>query len=534
MSFFKSLENKNNKKSRLKLPSFSLIKLKNNKSTFIKGGIVTIDPYTHKVYNYSKNIVKVGSINFYDKKNHYISYIYQKDFIVGQVEIPRSISSEDLQDAIEIAVFDEFNLDSSQDYIMHYVGLENTHSDNKSYAVFAISYDKLYSIFSQLKSIKHLDVILPSPLLYTTLYSKNILKESAIDCFLHFDYGDTVLTIYKNGEYLYSKSLTFSLKKINEEFARSLAQHVDENDFFKLLVTQGLMSSDSVVQKNLMKIFSDLFSYINDVLQFVKRSLEVESIDRIYILSKIGDIRGLKEFCENILSIPTNSLDLKISKNSSEINIDPISELMILYMREYIANPNDDFNFSIFKKEPPFFTTPSGKLIKTIAATLIISLAYPLYQIGEKYIFDKKYEELNLENNLLLIKVNNMKATIASLSKQKEEIEKNLKDKEKNLAFKTKLLKEIYQKKVSYIMKAKILNNLFEKINKHNTKVEKVLNHKNSFILSVRSKRDKDITELIDDLAKNQNYIVGTNLIVKDQNFSYYRSDIKVDVYASR
>ena len=518
---------------KFKLKKLSLPKLNVKKVKVISGGIVALDAYSQKVYNFANNTISKGNINFYDRKNLYISYLYSKDFLIGSVEVNRGISEEDLKDAVEVAAYDELGLDSAVEYIIKYIEVHLINSENRVFNIFAIPTYKLLETFENIGAIKHIDFIAPSPLLYSGLYNKEYLERGKVDCFVHFDYEDAFITIYSDGEYIYSKSLTHSLKKINEEFAKLLAQHIDEKEFFNLLKTQGLMTADSVIQKNLMKIFGDIFNYINDVLQFAKRSNSIETIDNFYITSKIGDIKGLVEFATNYTNLVASKLELKVSKNSSEISLDPIAEIMIVYGRDYLNNKNDKYNFSIFKKEPEFFTRPSGKLVKVIAASLLLSLALPLYQVYEIYTFEQKYKVLSSENQNLTIRVNNMKVALSNLEKKRKELEKKLSIKAKDLEFRTKLLHEIYNKKVNYAMKAKILNDLFKRVNKYNSKVEQVTNHDREITITVRSKKDKFITELIKDISQNKQYKVSTDLIVKDKNTSYYKSAIKVGLYGS-
>ncbi len=530
--------NKEIKLPKLKLPNFKvgslkLPKMKVSKVKVVSGGIVAIDPYNQLAYNFTDNLISKGNINFYDKKNFYISYLYLKDFISGTVEVSRSISQEDLKDAIEIAAYDEFGLDSSVDYLIKYIEVTTHAGDNRLFNIFAIAYYKIDEIFEDIDTIKHIDFLTPAPLLYDAIYKKDLLKKDGIDCFIHFDYDDAFLAIYNGGEYIYSKSITHSLKKLNEEFAKSIAQHVDEKEFFAMLKQQGLKTPDQVLQKHLMKIFGDLFNYVNDILTFAKRSNSLEEINNIYLSSKIGNIKGLSEFCENYTSISSKEFDLKASKNASEVDIDPLVQIMMINAKYYLESHNEEFNISIYKKEPPFFTTPSGILSKSIAAGLAISLIYPAYLLYEKHTFDLKYSELSKRNFDLTARVNKMKSELAKVIEEKKSIEAKLKLKNKELAFRTKLLKEIYNKKVAYNMKVKTLNDLFEKVNKHKSKVVRVVNHEDEFKITVRSDKDKKITEFIKELSKNKKYSVGTNLIKKDDNKSYYQSSVKVDINAN-
>jgi len=515
---------------KLKMPKLTISK----KAQSVSGGIVSIDAYSQKVYNFADNTITAGGLNFYDKKNFYISYLYSHDIVTGVVEIARGVDDEELNDAIEVGAYDELSLDSAVEYLIKYVEVHIKNSENRVYNVFAIPKDKIIDIFDDLGSVKHVDLVLPSPFLFSALYEKEYLERGKVECFIHFDYEDAFLTIYQDGQYVFSKDLTHSLKKINEEFARLLAQHVDEKEFFKLLQTQGLKTTDSVIQKNLMKIFGDMFSYINDVIMFAKRTNSIDEFDNFYISSKIGEIKGISEFAYNYINLDSKKLDLVISKNSSEINIDPLAELMIIYAKTHLKDADElDLNFSIFQKEPDFFTRPSGKIVKVLAASLVLSLAYPGFEWYETYMFEKEYQELSLKNQALQREVNAMKTALKGIFENKKAIKKRLESKQKELSFRTKLLKEIYNKKVNYAMKAKVLNDLFSKVNRHNSKIEKIENHDREVVLSVRSQNDKDITELIKDIAKNQKYEVSTKLIEKNKKGSFYKSAIKVGINGS-
>ena len=126
-----------------------------------------------------------------------------------------------------------------------------------------------------------------------------------------------------------------------------------------------------------------------------------------------------------------------------------------------------------------------------------------------------------------------MKKNLANIQKEKEDITKKLSAKNDNLNFRTKLLKEIYSKKVSYPMKAKVLTNLFEKVNKHDSNVISVDNNSTDIVILVRSKKDKFITELMRDISTTNGFEVSTGLIKKDDNTTYYESAIKVGLHGS-
>jgi len=496
--------------------------------------IVTVDPYSLKSFAYQNNTISSADIKKYDHHSFYISYVQTKDIISSTVDISRGVSDEDLKEAIEIKAYDELGLESAVEYQIYYFESNKKEGEERIFNVIVVDKNKLLDIFESVKEIKYIDYITAAPFLFKSLYTRNVLELGSTDCFVYFHKEDAFVTIYQDGEYIFSKSIRFSLQTISETFSKELGKRIDEEEFYAMLRKSGMQNENSSYQQQLMKLFGEGFVYINDVVQYAKRAYHLEKIDQIYLGTEIGDITGMVEFCQSYLNIPSKKFEIKLAKNANEISIDPMQNLMILAAQEYQNSPDDALNFSIFKKPPPLRQRPSGKLLQVVAASLLVSLAYPGYQ----YIYNEfflKHELQSLQNQQadLSMKVTQMKSAMAKLNKEKKDIETKLAEKEKDLDFRTKLLREIYHKKVSYPMKAKVLTKLFEKVNVHHSKVVKVENVNDDMILTIQSPKDKYITEFIKDLANYSEFQVSTDLIKKDENSSIYESAVKVGLNAN-
>ena len=497
--------------------------------------IVTVDPYSLKSYLYKKSIFEKPSAKELAKNNFFISYVQTKDIISSTVDISRSIAGEDLKDAIEIKAYDELGLDSGAEYSIFYFESQKQDGDERIFNVIAVDKASLFDIFSDVKDIKYVDYITTAPFLFKTLYSKNMLPLGHTDCFVYFHKDDAFVTIYQDGEYIFSKSLRYSLKVISDTFSKELGKHIDESEFFTMLSKTGLQNKNNTYQQQLMKLFGEVFVYVNDVILYAKRAYNLDKIDQIYLGTELGYVAGLEEFCHNYVNIPTKKLEVKVSKNASEFEVDPMHALLALTAQEYMdGNLDEDTNISIFKKPPPFKNRPSGKLVQIAAATFVLSMAYPTYQ----FIYDNMFLKgdlavLNSEYQQKSTEARARKAIFASTNKRHKEIEKKLADKNKELDFRTKLLHEIYNKKVSYPMKAEVLTDLFSKVTKHKGKVTKVENLGNDMVVSIQNKKDKQITELLTELAEFKKYDVSTEMIKKDENSSYYKSAIKVGLHVN-
>ncbi len=490
--------------------------------------IVTIDPYSKTAFLYKNNEIKTTKIDKFKKSNFYISYIYTKDVISASVEISQNIPEEDLKDVIEIKAYEELGLDSATEYEILYFETSSTDEKNRQFNISALNKNLLQEDFKDIvKKIKYIDYITPAPFLIKSLYQKEILERESVDCFIYFQEEDTFLAIYKEGEYVYSKSLQYSLKTMTEKFCEYVGERIDEKDFYNLIVNEGLKSPNFSYQQALMKLYGEIFLYINDVLSFAKRAYNIEYIHKLYIGSQIGLFMGIDEYSKNYLDL--DSLEFKFNiPIKAPYYIDQLHYLMILTAQVYQENLDDTFNVSPFRRPPSFKHRPAGKLIIVTAAAAVLSMIYPLYQIGYTAKLEYDLHELNKKYNEVYAKTSKLRSELQKLSQEKEEVLKKYQNEKNKLVFREKLLNEIYRKKVSYPMKALILSDLFQNINRHDTKVLSVDNNMTNLTLTVYSKKDKRITELIKSLAKETKYDISTEEIKKDDNKSVYISDIKV------
>ncbi len=493
-----------------------------------KNAVVTIDPYKQTAFVYQNNEIKNTKIDKFKSHNFYISYIYTKDIISASIELSQNIPEEDLKDVIEIKAYEELGLDSATEYKILFFETPNEGGKERHFNIFALNKELLEKDFELVsKKLKYIDYITSAPFLVKSLYDREILEKNSIDCFIYFQEEDTFLTIYKEGEYIYSKSLQYSLNTMTEKFCEYVGERIDENEFYNLIINEGLKSSNFSYQQALMKLYGEIFLYINDVLNFAKRAYNIEYINKIYIGSQIGVFNGIDEYSKNYLNL--DSLEFKFNiPIKAPYYIDQLHYLMILTATHYQENLDDTFNISPFKRPPTFKHRPSGKLLMAAAASLIISMAYPLYQIGFDTYLKYDLNKINNQYKKIYAQTSALRAELKVLSDKKNQINKIYQTEKGKLTFREKLLNEIYRKKVSYPMKALILADLFKSVNAHQTKVLKVDNNTTQMILTVYSKKDKRITELIKALANQSKYDISTEEIKKDSNKSIYISDIKV------
>jgi len=99
------------------------------------------------------------------------------------------------------------------------------------------------------------------------------LQDNNTHCFVYFTQHDASVTLYKDGEYLYSKSIEFSLEQIYDKYCELIGEKVDEQEFFSILDAEGLKTTNNDYQQNFMKIFGEVFITINDIIIYAKEPL---------------------------------------------------------------------------------------------------------------------------------------------------------------------------------------------------------------------------------------------------------------------
>jgi len=239
----------------------------------------------------------------YNTSNFITSYVSNKDIITTTIQLSRNIPQEDIEDILEIKAYEELGLDQASNYIISFMEVENA-GEEREFHLFIAAPEVLDELYLPIKQeTKYLDLIIPAPLLYKALYKKEILNDNGTHCFMYFTKQDAFVTFYKNGEYIYSKSIEFSLEQMYEKYCELVGEQVDKKEFFSILETEGLKATNNSYQQNLMKIFGEVFITINDIIIYTKRAFQLDTIDNMFIGSVQGPIIGLDEYSQNVVEL---------------------------------------------------------------------------------------------------------------------------------------------------------------------------------------------------------------------------------------
>ncbi|SFZ98955.1 FIG00470756: hypothetical protein [hydrothermal vent metagenome] len=505
------------------------LKKKSSKQT-VKN-IVTLNAYTNKKYIFKNDTYQPLNKLSYNTSNFIASYIANKDLITASVKLSRSILNEDIADILEIKAYEELGLDQATNYMISHTEVQGS-GEEREFNLFVTQPESLDELFLPVKEeTKYVDLIVPAPLLYNILYKKEILSPNGTHAFIYFTEQDAFIAFYKDGEFLYSKSLEYSLEHIYDKYCELVGEKVDEKEFFTIFESEGLKSAKSEYQQNFMKIFSEVFITINDIVIYAKRAFQLDTVDQLFIGSVRGPIIGLDEYSQNYLGLQSSDLNFNYNIKNDEWYTDQLQCLLLLNSFEYMENEDAVVNLTMYPRPPSFTNRASGQFIIATFAAVSLGLAYPLIYLVGSYVNNAKIYALDIESNQLKTEAQKYKKIISA----KRETIKGLNDQigkvSKVYAGKTKTLTAIYNKKVNYRLKSGTFYNIADSLNKFDVYVDSMYTDNDTIYLSIVSTDDRKFTEVIQyisDTYFSELKQIDIELIKKDPVSKYYKGLLKV------
>jgi hypothetical protein len=499
--------------------------------------VISINPYTREYISGISNFLSKIDNPEYSKNQYAISFLNSKSFIHSQIEISRNIPQEDIYDAVYNKAYDELALDQAVEYKIQIVeSFSKIDGENRYFHVFIVDPTELKEIFKNVvKDIKYIDTIVPLPLLIRNLYTKEILEAGGVDCFIYIQENDASLILYHDKEFLYIKTLKYSLKEMHERFCEIHGERSTLEDFKDFLSTTNLKFTSSDYTESLLKLYKELFSNINDVLTYAKRAFEIDKIDNIFIGTSIYLESKLDEMIETELSIKSQLFEFDYGYEVKQGDyVDEIHSLMHLYTTIPADEEYQRANFTIYPRPPKFLQRDSGKILTVTLASLVAAFIYPVTYWTLAYaqslqidILTDKYNEIH---NIRVTR----EATIKNKKADREKVLALLNDEKKEFQSKKDTLIKIKDVKNNYIMKAKELTSFTKDLAAYKVNVESILYDENNaskkFTFNLVAPKSIRITNLLKFVTKKyeNNYKFDLNKIYFDEKSKVYFSTLKV------
>jgi hypothetical protein len=500
--------------------------------------VLSVNPYKETFFSGVSSFLSKSTSPEFSKEQFVISYLNTKEFINAQIEISKNIPDEDLYDAINSKAYDDLALDQAVEYQIQYIEtFSNLDEENRYFHVFIVDPLNITNTFSNtIEKIKYIDVIIPAPLLLKSLYSKEIIDSNGVHCFIYFQENDAFITIYRDKEFVYTKSIKYSFHDMHERFCELYGERIDYESFLDFFTRQSLKETTSDYKEFFIKLYKELFANINDILTYAKRAFEIEKFEHVYIGSQQQTVTKLDEMLEVELNIKASDFDFDYGFETTEnLFVDQLHGLMNVYTT---VSENEKYkcNFSVYNRPPAFIQRESGKLIILTAAAFALAFAYPITywiltyaQVLQEDLLKQEYNEVH---NIKITR----EATIKNKIADKEKAIVLLTQEEKEYTDKKNTLLKIHEVKVNYPMKAKLLAQLTKDLNKFDVKIESLkyneINNNKVFSLNLVSSNDRKVTQLVEHLTKvyENKFKFELEDISYDDKAKKYFSELKVKI----
>jgi hypothetical protein len=507
--------------------------LKKSSSESTVKNVITLNAYTEKSYGFKNDLFKPLDKLTYNTSNFITSYVNNKDIISTTVNLSRSIPEEDIADILDIKAYEELGLDQANVYVISSIEVESA-GEEREYHIFVAEPDSLDELYLPIKEqTKYVDLIVPAPLLFRSLYTKEILQDNNTHCFVYFTQNDAFVTIYSNGQYLYSKSIEYSLEQIYDKYCESIGEKVDEKEFYTILESEGLKTTNNDYQQNFMKIFAEVFITINDIIIYAKRAFNLDTIDQMFIGSEKGPIIGLDDYSQNYLGLHSSDFNFNYHVTNEEWYTDQLQYLMLLSSFDYMEDESSLVNLTMYPRAPSFVNRASGQFIISTFAAVSLSLAYPLVYLVGSYVNDAKIYALTIENNKLTTESNKYKKILSEKKSQIKVLDEKINALSTTYNGKAKTLTSIYDKKVNYRLKSGMFHTFAKELDQFEVNVDNLKTENDTLWLSLVSSDDRKFTELIkymSDTHFDEIVAIDIKKIEKDPASDYYKGLLKVEL----
>jgi len=360
--------------------------------------VIYIDPFSSTKVTFDGKSFGVPKL----RGSKIASRVSYGDISIHSFKINASMTEGELKTLVEIKMYEEAGLDLQKRYKIVYIKKELELSETALVEAFAIEESKTRkTLETVLKEEKYLDFLALPFLAFSTLYHNKILAPKN-DVFVYIERNEAFLSIYKDARYISTKSI-MNLEEIVKRLKREEVD-IDSEALKKLLLEKGLDASayaedELSLSTALQTVFVEIFTKINDIFMHNRNVFGLDSIDRIFMSTANGRIRGLREFLHAFGYTETTLHDFKLFKECSTENV--FACLMASYVCDQYALENQSENITFLVRPPQFFKTEVGKVALISAASLLIAGLYPLYLMLEIEQFETQRSELSTQNEAM-------------------------------------------------------------------------------------------------------------------------------------
>jgi len=442
-------------------------------------------------------------------------------------KLPKSIPQEKIEVQSEIRMFDEAGLDPDTNFEItsSVIELENS-NDNyiEAYATEEATLEKHYGNIA--KKNTHIDFIFPSFLSYSAIYAFELLDKKN-DLFIYFDDDEAYAVLFKNGEYIASRSIS-SLQYIAGKLGFSI------EDTRKFLTTKGVNSELYTPEEFLYmdKIKEEMRSIVERITHSIshKRNifgLEYNAIDRIFLDFEGADIPGFLELFSNYgyENVPKEKLELFNSVDVTKKHL----ALNALYALGMAQNRYKAPNLTIYERKPSFLKTNVGHFSMVLICSVFFASIYPIYATISLNQLEATQSKLQNDLNKMNKATKMLQAKLADARKEKDNLKQEKKDIVKHIVSFSYGFNALEEFDKNTMIRQKMMKDVNIAMKKYKLSSKHLFcdnNHSMSVQIITKNEARDRIAEFMKELLTKGYAHVQTNKVEKNEN--YYESFVEI------
>ncbi|WP_331775716.1 hypothetical protein [Sulfurospirillum sp. 1612] len=431
----------------------------------------------------------------YQSRLKSVSRVLYEHVIIYSFKIPASQKQDDLNSLVEIKMYEEAGLDVNKNYKITYIVKALDFDESNLIEAFAIDQDILREYFKgAVKKVKYIDFLALPFFAFTTFYTNKILTGKN-DIFVYLSEQESFMSFYKDGAYISTKSQINITEIIEKLKANDIDLSVDA--FYELLKNKGLDATQYEPQErelfNLIEsIFSQILTKIQNVAMHNRSVFDFDTIDRIFLSTPQGRIRGLKEFVLTFGLSDTNVLDFNLFKEKQTHHF--LDNVVASYGQDNIIAHSDGQNATIFTRKPSFLKTRTGKLFMSVMLVFIMMLVAYEYLAMSIASLRQKEEVLSAQHQTTKRVLNQYKTAIkkqnALIVKEQEAIAKQH-NVMSHIQNSIETLENLRGKDQGYVSFLTQVNALLKRFGLHAKSIQQINKHMKIEVISSYTNRDE-------------------------------------------
>ncbi|MFP4486587.1 MAG: coiled-coil domain-containing protein [Campylobacterales bacterium] len=464
----------------------------------------------------------------YSRDNFYIGNIPARKINQSTIVVPNEIDPSEVAVAYEDDIVEDLAIDIEKEYIIRVEKSDvDMGSSTDEYLVYVLEHECLERLYGSCSSTNHIDVIVPTPILFKPLLDVGLVEPKGVNLFFWYEEDECFASVYSDGRFLGYRLLKHSLDELLELFNESSPSLINKEQLLELLSKEDI---DADFESALKRVYSVIAEDIDDSILFFRRIYHFDEYKNAYVDSKSGFGTLLYEYLEASYGRKSEEFSFLESIGASSKS-ETIQALGLFYAQS--GNIDENLNFTIFPKPKPLIQRDSGRLVVLALLGAILAFSMPIYFFAKSYTLELENSNLQEKRDRLEVRAKKLESNLKELQEGVENKKSSFQEAKKNRDALLSLLSSYTAAEDEYVSKSEVLLNILSLLQKDSLYLKELSFYKDSgsdvFELNIIANSDDDISSFVDRAIKDGGYDIDINEISQIDN-RLYESKLKVVV----